>query len=268
VRSGKSGAAAWPFVAEVRSLAHVLGQTVGRTFQAGCDAALGDARCGIDLENAIYKGTGVVTDLLRDRAFMASGLIVTDDNPRGEDAAAIRAWCWPDAPHAARDRRPARSHRRRHRRGGARRYRADRGQGTRTGPDHRQRAMPCACCRSTTLPSRANVPGGRERRRMNAAPCGYSNGPADPADDAAAGAVGRASVAARGGGPSADFQISGVEIDSRDVVPGDLFFALKGEATDGHRFLEWRSPPGRGGAVVDRAMSTPARAGIRYHRRA
>jgi uncharacterized phage protein (TIGR02218 family) len=62
------------FVAEVRSLAHVLGQTVGRTFQAGCDARLGEARCGIDLENAIYKGTGLVTDLLRDRAFMASGL--------------------------------------------------------------------------------------------------------------------------------------------------------------------------------------------------
>ena len=62
------------FVAEVRSLAHVLGQTVGRTFQAGCDARLGDARCGIDLENAVYRGTGLVTDLLRDRAFMASGL--------------------------------------------------------------------------------------------------------------------------------------------------------------------------------------------------
>ncbi|MBW6495688.1 MAG: DUF2163 domain-containing protein [Burkholderiaceae bacterium] len=61
-------------VAEVRSLAHVLGQTVGRTFQAGCDAELGDARCGIDLENAIYKGNGVVTELLRDRAFRASGL--------------------------------------------------------------------------------------------------------------------------------------------------------------------------------------------------
>ena len=61
------------FVAEVRSLAHVLGQTVGRTFQASCDAALGDIRCGIDLENAAYKGTGVVTDLLRDRAFMATG---------------------------------------------------------------------------------------------------------------------------------------------------------------------------------------------------
>ena len=62
------------FVAEVRSLAHVLGQTVGRTFQASCDAALGDTRCGIDLENAAYKGTGVVTGLLRDRAFMATGL--------------------------------------------------------------------------------------------------------------------------------------------------------------------------------------------------
>jgi len=62
------------FVAEVRSMTHVLGQTVGRTFQAGCDARLGDARCGIDLENAVYKSSGVVTDLLRDRAFMATGL--------------------------------------------------------------------------------------------------------------------------------------------------------------------------------------------------
>ena len=62
------------FVAEVRSLAHVLGQTVGRTFQSSCDAALGDTRCGIDLENATYKGNGVITDLLRDRAFMGTGL--------------------------------------------------------------------------------------------------------------------------------------------------------------------------------------------------
>ncbi|MEX0310417.1 MAG: DUF2163 domain-containing protein [Tateyamaria sp.] len=62
------------FVAEVRSLAHVLGQTVGRTFQATCDAALGDARCGVDLEGSTFKGTGGVIDLLRDRAFTASGL--------------------------------------------------------------------------------------------------------------------------------------------------------------------------------------------------
>ena len=46
----------------------------GGRFRRGAMPRLGDARCGIDLENAIYKGTGVVTDLLRDRAFMASGL--------------------------------------------------------------------------------------------------------------------------------------------------------------------------------------------------
>lgn len=69
VRRGKVA-----FVAEVRSLAHVLGQTVGRTFQAGCDAALGDARCGVDLEAAEFRGTGTVGDLLRDRAFIAAGL--------------------------------------------------------------------------------------------------------------------------------------------------------------------------------------------------
>ena len=51
-----------------------LGQTVGRTFQATCDAALGDARCGVDLEDPAFKGTGAVIDLLRDRAFTASGL--------------------------------------------------------------------------------------------------------------------------------------------------------------------------------------------------
>jgi uncharacterized phage protein (TIGR02218 family) len=58
----------------VRSLAHVLGQTVGRTFQATCDAALGDARCRVNLEDAALKGTGAVIDLLRDRAFTSSGL--------------------------------------------------------------------------------------------------------------------------------------------------------------------------------------------------
>jgi uncharacterized phage protein (TIGR02218 family) len=68
------------FVAEVRSLAHVLGQTVGRTFQSGCDAALGDARCGINLEGAVFRGTGAVAALLLDRAFLASGLSAFADD--------------------------------------------------------------------------------------------------------------------------------------------------------------------------------------------
>jgi uncharacterized phage protein (TIGR02218 family) len=62
------------FVAEVRSLAHVLNQTVGRTFQHACDAELGDARCGVDLEDLAYKGTGAVTTLIGDRSFATSGL--------------------------------------------------------------------------------------------------------------------------------------------------------------------------------------------------
>ncbi len=62
------------FVAEVRSLAHVLGQSVGRTFQATCDAALGDGRCGVDLDGAAFRGAGAVIALSGDRGFTASGL--------------------------------------------------------------------------------------------------------------------------------------------------------------------------------------------------
>jgi uncharacterized phage protein (TIGR02218 family) len=62
------------FAAEVRSLAHVLGQTVGRTFQATCDAALGDVRCGVDVDDDAFRGAGSVTALVGDRGFTASGL--------------------------------------------------------------------------------------------------------------------------------------------------------------------------------------------------
>jgi uncharacterized phage protein (TIGR02218 family) len=36
-------------VAELRGLAHVLDQPMGRLFQNGCDAVLGDQRCGVAL---------------------------------------------------------------------------------------------------------------------------------------------------------------------------------------------------------------------------
>lgn len=52
----------------------MLGQTVGRTFQASCDAALGDARCGVGLNGLTNKGTGAVVTLAGDRAFTTSGL--------------------------------------------------------------------------------------------------------------------------------------------------------------------------------------------------
>lgn len=62
------------FVAEIRSLAHVLGQTVGRVFQAGCDAELGDSRCRVNLNAGAFRGTGSVTEVLRDRAFVVAGI--------------------------------------------------------------------------------------------------------------------------------------------------------------------------------------------------
>jgi uncharacterized phage protein (TIGR02218 family) len=66
------------FVAEMRSLAHVLGQTVGRVYQATCDAELGDARCRVDLDDPAFKGAGEVLEVLRDRAFRVSGLPAFD----------------------------------------------------------------------------------------------------------------------------------------------------------------------------------------------
>jgi uncharacterized phage protein (TIGR02218 family) len=62
------------FVAEVRSLAHLLNQTVGRTFQHACDAELGDARCGVDLDDPEFKAAGSVSAVSGDGSFAASGL--------------------------------------------------------------------------------------------------------------------------------------------------------------------------------------------------
>ena len=67
----RSGAA---FSAELRGLAHRLNQPVGRIFQYGCDADLGDARCGIALDADQFRGMGVVTSAEDDRIVIASGL--------------------------------------------------------------------------------------------------------------------------------------------------------------------------------------------------
>ena len=60
-----------------------------------------------------------------------------------------------------------------------------------------------------------------------------------------------------GGSASSDFTVSGVEIDSRDVQAGDLFFALKGETMDGHRFVEGAFAKGAAAVVVDRPVEGP-----------
>ncbi|UYW27687.1 DUF2163 domain-containing protein [Methylorubrum extorquens] len=48
------------FVAELRGLMHRLDVMVGRSFRAGCDAELGDARCRVDLSDPRFRATGTV----------------------------------------------------------------------------------------------------------------------------------------------------------------------------------------------------------------
>lgn len=62
------------FRAEIRGASHQLSRTVGRVYQRGCDAIVGDARCGVDLAAAAYQGAGIVAAILDDQRFLASGL--------------------------------------------------------------------------------------------------------------------------------------------------------------------------------------------------
>lgn len=64
-------------------------------------------------------------------------------------------------------------------------------------------------------------------------------------------------AAATGGTAYGEFQVSGVEMDSRDVRSGDLFVALQGEAMDGHRFVEKAFASGAAAALVDRPVDGP-----------
>jgi len=59
------------------------------------------------------------------------------------------------------------------------------------------------------------------------------------------------------GAASAAFDVSGVTFDSREVVSGDLFIALTGEATDGHKFLDQAFDRGAAGAIVSEDTPHP-----------
>jgi uncharacterized phage protein (TIGR02218 family) len=62
------------FTAEVRGLSHVLNQSKGRVFQFGCDAAVGDGRCGVNLETPAYRAAGVIVQVEENRRLGVSGL--------------------------------------------------------------------------------------------------------------------------------------------------------------------------------------------------
>ncbi|WP_423068488.1 DUF2163 domain-containing protein [Devosia sp. CN2-171] len=54
------------FRAELRSGQHTINEPKGRVYQALCDAELGDARCGVDLEAPAFRGEATVVGV-RDR---------------------------------------------------------------------------------------------------------------------------------------------------------------------------------------------------------
>ncbi|MDG5489554.1 UDP-N-acetylmuramoyl-tripeptide--D-alanyl-D-alanine ligase [Sphingomonas sp. BGYR3] len=64
-------------------------------------------------------------------------------------------------------------------------------------------------------------------------------------------------AAATGGTASADFTVTGVTFDSREVQTGDLFIAMKGEASDGHRYLDQAMARGAAGLIVSEPTDHP-----------
>lgn len=60
------------YVAEMRGLMQALANNIGRTVSPSCDATLGDARCGVDLDALAV--TSAITTTTSRRAFIASGL--------------------------------------------------------------------------------------------------------------------------------------------------------------------------------------------------
>jgi uncharacterized phage protein (TIGR02218 family) len=58
---GEVTTASGGFAAEVRGLAGLLAQPRGRVYQYGCDASLGDARCGAALATPAFRRTATVT---------------------------------------------------------------------------------------------------------------------------------------------------------------------------------------------------------------
>ncbi|WP_293882820.1 UDP-N-acetylmuramoyl-tripeptide--D-alanyl-D-alanine ligase [Sphingomonas sp.] len=64
-------------------------------------------------------------------------------------------------------------------------------------------------------------------------------------------------AAATGGVASGSFAATGVAFDSREIGVGDLFVAMPGEVTDGHRFIDGAFARGAAGAIVSQPIAHP-----------
>lgn len=68
------------FQAELRGLSNALQQKTGRKYQRYCNAVVGDARCGVNLTSAAYRGSGAVDIASSSRTFTVTGLGGFSDN--------------------------------------------------------------------------------------------------------------------------------------------------------------------------------------------
>lgn len=60
-----------------------------------------------------------------------------------------------------------------------------------------------------------------------------------------------------GGESYGEFTVNGVAFDSREIVADDLFFALKGEQSDGHLFVDAAIKNGASGAITSQPIDLP-----------
>ena len=77
------------FTAELVSLKADLERLVGRVYARTCDADVGDARCGVDLDDPAFRGEGFVTEVMEPKRVRVSGLASFDD---GWFAGGVLAW--------------------------------------------------------------------------------------------------------------------------------------------------------------------------------
>ncbi|QIE54504.1 DUF2163 domain-containing protein [Pikeienuella piscinae] len=68
------------FEVEIRGLSEKLNRPVGRRFLRVCDAQLGDLRCGVNADKAVFSGGGTVASVADRRSFEADGLGVFETN--------------------------------------------------------------------------------------------------------------------------------------------------------------------------------------------
>jgi UDP-N-acetylmuramoyl-tripeptide--D-alanyl-D-alanine ligase len=69
--------------------------------------------------------------------------------------------------------------------------------------------------------------------------------------------TGEAIAAATGGVLSSPFEADGVAFDSREVIGGELFVAMRGEQADGHSFVASAAARGATGFLVEQAIAQP-----------